>query len=235
MALTALGLLAAYLIGAIPIGFLVTRAAGGTDIRRAGSGNIGATNVLRTLGTGPAVLTLVGDIVKGYLAVRAARAIGPEAWAAAGGAVAAVAGNCWPVFLRFRGGKGVATGLGAFLTLIPWAVAVIVGNCWPVFLGFRGGKGVATGLGAFLALIPWAVGPAALLWLAVTGISRYVSMASVVACLSLPVGALLLGYPRHSVVAAAIAALIIVWRHRENIARLASGTERRLGERARTA
>jgi len=200
VALTALGLLAAYLIGAIPIGFLVTRAAGGTDIRRAGSGSIGATNVLRTLGTGPAVLTLVGDIVKGYLAVRAARAIGPEAWAAAGGAVAA-----------------------------------IVGNCWPVFLGFRGGKGVATGLGAFLALIPWAVGPAALLWLAVTGISRYVSMASVVACLSLPVGALLLGYPRHSVVAAAIAALIIVWRHRENIARLASGTERRLGERARTA
>ncbi len=72
MALTVLGLLAAYLIGAIPIGFLVARAAGGTDIRRAGSGNIGATNVLRTLGTGPAVLTLVGDIVKGYVAVRVA-------------------------------------------------------------------------------------------------------------------------------------------------------------------
>jgi acyl phosphate:glycerol-3-phosphate acyltransferase len=123
MALTVLGLLAAYLIGAIPVGFLVARAAGGTDIRRAGSGNIGATNVLRTLGTGPAVLTLVGDIVKGYVAVRAAGAIGPEVWAAAGGAVAAVAGNCWPIFLRFRGGKGVATGLGAFLALIPWAVA----------------------------------------------------------------------------------------------------------------
>lgn len=200
MALSALGLLAAYLIGAIPVGFLVARSAGGTDIRRSGSGNIGATNVLRTLGTGPAVLTLVGDIVKGYLAVRAARAIGPEAWAAAGGTVAAIAGNCWPVFL-----------------------------------GFRGGKGVATGLGAFLGLIPWAVAPAAVLWLAVTAISRYVSLASVVACLSLPVGALLLGYPRHAVVAAAIAALIIVWRHRENIARVASGTERRLGERTRTA
>jgi glycerol-3-phosphate acyltransferase PlsY len=200
VALSALGLLAAYLIGAIPVGFLVARSAGGTDIRRSGSGNIGATNVLRTLGTGPAVLTLVGDIVKGYLAVRAARAIGPEAWAAAGGTVAAIAGNCWPVFL-----------------------------------GFRGGKGVATGLGAFLGLIPWAVAPAAVLWLAVTAISRYVSLASVVACLSLPVGALLLGYPRHAVVAAAIAALIIVWRHRENIARVASGTERRLGERTRTA
>jgi len=200
MALTALGLLAAYLIGAIPVGFLVARVAGGTDIRRSGSGSIGATNVLRSLGTGPAVLTLVGDIAKGYLAVRAARTLGPEAWAAAGGAVAAIAGNCWPVFL-----------------------------------GFRGGKGVATGLGAFLALIPWAVAPAAVLWLAVTAMSRYVSMASVVACLSLPVGALLLGYSRPSVVAAAIAALLIVWRHRENLARLVSGTERRLGERTRTA
>ena len=200
MALTILGLLAAYLIGSIPIGFLVARAAGAIDIRRAGSGTIGATNVLRTLGTGPAVLTLVGDIVKGYLAVRAARSIAPEVWAAAAGTVAAIAGNCWPVFLRFRGGKGVATGLGAFL-----------------------------------ALIPWAVGPAAVLWIAVTAVSRYVSMASVVACLSLPVAALLLGYPRHSVIAAAVAALIIVWRHRENIARLISGTERRLGERARLA
>ena len=200
MALTALGVLAAYLIGAIPVGFLVARAAGGTDIRRTGSGNIGATNVLRTLGTGPALLTLVGDIVKGYLAVRAAGSIGSETWAAAGGAVAAIAGNCWPVFLAFRGGKGVATGLGAFLALIPWAVA-----------------------------------PAAVLWLAVTAISRYVSLASMLACLSLPAGALLLGYPRAAAVAAAVAALIIVWRHRENIARLVSGTERRLGERARAA
>ena len=200
MALTVLGLLAAYLIGAIPVGFLVARAAGGTDIRRAGSGNIGATNVLRTLGVLPAVLTLVGDIVKGYLAVTAARAIGTEAWAAAGGAVGAVAGNCWPIFLAFRGGKGVATGLGAFLALSPWAVA-----------------------------------PAAALWIAVTAISRYVSLACIVACVSLPVGAALRGYPRHAVIAAVVTAAIITWRHRENIVRLASGTERRLGERARTA
>jgi glycerol-3-phosphate acyltransferase PlsY len=200
VALSALGLLAAYLIGAIPVGYLVARAAGGSDIRRSGSGTIGATNVLRTLGTGPAVLTLVGDIVKGYLAVRAAGAIGVEAWSAAGGVVAAIAGNCWPVFL-----------------------------------GFRGGKGVATGLGAFLALIPWAVGPVALIWLGVTALSRYVSLASMIACLCLPLSALLLGYPRDAVVAAVIAALIIVWRHRENIARLVGGTERRLGERVRAA
>jgi glycerol-3-phosphate acyltransferase PlsY len=200
MALTLLGVMAAYLIGAIPVGFLVARATGGTDIRRSGSGNIGATNVLRTLGRGPAVLTLVGDIVKGYLAVTAARAIGTEAWAAAGGAVAAV-----------------------------------VGNCWPLFLAFRGGKGVATGLGAFLALVPWAVAPAAVLWLAVTSLSRYVSLASLVGCVSLPVAAALLGYPRHSGAAASLVALIILWRHRENIVRLARGTEHRLGEGARAA
>jgi len=200
VALTVLGILAAYLIGAIPVGFLVARAAGSADIRRAGSGSIGATNVLRTLGVLPAVLTLVGDIVKGYLAVTAARAIGTEAWAAAAGAVAAVTGNCWPVFLAFRGGKGVATGLGAFLALIPWAIA-----------------------------------PAAALWIVVTAISRYVSLASIVACVSLPVSAALLGYPRHAVIAAVVTAAIIIWRHRKNIARLASGSESRLGERARTA
>jgi glycerol-3-phosphate acyltransferase PlsY len=200
VALSILGILAAYLIGAIPVGFLVARAAGGTDIRRAGSGNIGATNVLRTLGVLPAVLTLAGDIVKGYLAVSAARAIGTEAWAGAAGAVAAVTGNCWPVFLAFRGGKGVATGLGAFLALIPWAVA-----------------------------------PAAALWIAVTALSRYVSLACIVACVSLPVSAALLGYPRQAVIAAVVTAAIIIWRHRENIVRLASGSERRLGERARTA
>jgi glycerol-3-phosphate acyltransferase PlsY len=92
------------------------------DIRRHGSGNIGATNVLRTLGRLPAAVTLVGDIVKGGAAVAAAR------WIAAGdpglgaaGALAAVVGNCWSVFLGFRGGKGVATGFGALLALVPWA------------------------------------------------------------------------------------------------------------------
>jgi len=200
MALTVLGLLAAYLIGAIPIGFLVARAAGGTDIRRAGSGNIGATNVLRTLGVGPALLTLVGDIAKGYLAVTAARSIGLEPWVAAGGAVTAIVGNCWPVFLRFRGGKGVATGLGTFLALCPWAVA-----------------------------------PAALVWIAVTALSRYVSLASIVACATLPAAAWLIGYPRHAAIAALVAGAIIVWRHRENLVRLVSGTERRLGERASSA
>jgi glycerol-3-phosphate acyltransferase PlsY len=123
VALSVLGLVAAYLIGAIPVGVLVARLAGGVDIRRHGSGNIGATNVLRTLGPAAGVLTLLGDVAKGYAAVWVAGTLGgTPAWVGPG-AVAAVAGNCWPVFLRFRGGKGVATGLGAFLAAAPWAVA----------------------------------------------------------------------------------------------------------------
>jgi acyl phosphate:glycerol-3-phosphate acyltransferase len=192
----ALGLVASYLIGAIPVGFLVARAAGGFDIRGKGSGSIGATNVLRTLGPVPAVLTLLGDVVKGYLAVRVAEVLGPEpAWGAAG-ALLAVVGNCWPVFLRFRGGKGMATALGAFLTLVPKAVL-----------------------------------PAAVLFIAIVAISRYVSLASIAAVLVLPVGAFVLGYPRASTGAAALAALVILWRHRENIRRLADGKENRLGGR----
>ena len=115
--------LVAYVIGAVPVGFLIARAFGGTDIRRHGSGTIGATNVLRTLGWLPAVLTLVGDVVKGYVAVWL-----PAVWLhadermLASAAVATVVGNCWPVFLKFRGGKGVATGLGALLALVPWAL-----------------------------------------------------------------------------------------------------------------
>jgi glycerol-3-phosphate acyltransferase PlsY len=111
----------AYLVGAIPVGFLVGRAFGVGDIRRHGSGNIGATNVLRTAGRLPAVLTLVGDVLKGAAAVALAGAWTGDRTAAAAGAVAVVVGNCWSVFLRFRGGKGGATGLGAFLALTPWA------------------------------------------------------------------------------------------------------------------
>lgn len=191
------GLLASYALGAVPVGLLVGRAFGVSDIRRHGSGNIGATNVLRTAGRPAAVLTLVGDVAKGYLAV----VLG--AWVGGGDPTAAAGG----------------------------AVAAVIGNCWSVFLGFRGGKGVATGLGAFLRLVPWATLPAALVWLAVTATFRYVSLGSLTATLCVPLGALLLGEPVASVVAALVVAAIIVVRHRDNVARLLAGTERRLGQR----
>ena len=195
----ALALGAAYLVGAIPIGYLVGRAFGIADIRRHGSGNIGATNLLRTAGRVPAVLTLVGDIAKGWTAV----------------AVGALVAGSDPAITALS------------------AVAAVIGNCWSIFLGFRGGKGVATGFGALLRLVPLATLPAAVVWLAVTIVFRYVSLGSLVAAICVPVATLLLArYPGAYVVAAAAVAAIVVGRHHENIARLLAGSERRLGSRA---
>jgi len=188
----------AYLIGAVPIGWLVSRAFGVSDIRRHGSGTIGATNVLRTLGRLPAIVTLLGDVLKGYVAV----------------ALAA----------RITQGDPVAVALAT--------VAAVVGNCWSVFLGFRGGKGVATGLGALLLLVPWATLAALPVFVAVVATFRFVSLGSLLAALCVPLGAVLLGYPRASVLAALAVALIVVGRHHANIARLRAGTESRLGQKS---
>ncbi len=120
MLLSLSAVLGAYLIGAIPIGYVIARSRG-VDIRRVGSGNIGATNVLRGLGKGAALATLLGDVAKGALAVHLGLWLGgAPSWGAAA-AVLAVVGNCWSPFLGFKGGKGVATALGTILRLIPWA------------------------------------------------------------------------------------------------------------------
>jgi glycerol-3-phosphate acyltransferase PlsY len=112
-------LVAAYLLGSIPFGVLIARGAGGVDLRRVGSGNIGATNVLRVIGKGAAVLTLVGDIGKGALAVGVARWAGAGAAVVAAVGLAAVLGHLFPVWSGFRGGKGVATTLGVVLGAMP--------------------------------------------------------------------------------------------------------------------
>jgi glycerol-3-phosphate acyltransferase PlsY len=114
-------------VGAIPVGYVVGRILG-VDVRQRGSGNIGATNVLRTAGWTPAIATLVGDVMKGYVATWTGSHAGPGASWAAAAAVLAVVGNCWPIFLGFRGGKGVATAVGAFFRITPWALvpAVVV-------------------------------------------------------------------------------------------------------------
>jgi len=192
---------AAYLIGAVPVGYLVGRAFGVADIRRHGSGTIGATNVLRTAGRLPALLTLGGDIAKGYLAVVTGAALGASP-------------------------PGSDTGIMAAS-----AVAAVVGNCWSVFLGFRGGKGVATGLGALLKIVPLALLPAALVWLAVTISFRYVSLGSILAAACVPLGALLLGTPTPFVIAAFAVGAIVVARHHANITRLLAGHEPKLGHR----
>jgi glycerol-3-phosphate acyltransferase PlsY len=193
--LTLAGILLVYVVGALPVGYLVGKVVG-VDIRRHGSGNIGATNILRTVGRGAAALTLLLDVAKGYVAVGIALTLGPEPWWGSAGALLAVVGNCWSVFLRFRGGKGMATGLGAFLHLVPLAVL-----------------------------------PALVVWAAVALTFRYVSLASLSAAVCLPLGAVLLRYHPSAALAALGVGMIIVVRHRDNIARLLSGTERRLGER----
>lgn len=134
MFLDILLVLCGYVLGSVPTGFLAGRARG-VDVRRAGSGNIGMANVLRTAGKWPAIITMVGDMVKGFAPVFLARLTTENEWVITAVALAAVVGHCWPVFLRFKGGKAVATGAGTTIALAPlvglmlfafWCVVVLV-------------------------------------------------------------------------------------------------------------
>lgn len=124
----------AYLLGSVPTGLLVARLLGGADPRRAGSGNLGATNVGRTLGRTAGAATLAGDVLKGFLPTAWAYAVFGSPWAVAAVGLAAFLGHLFPIYLRFQGGKGVATGLGVFLALAPgsvlWAGAVFALVVW---------------------------------------------------------------------------------------------------------
>src|SRR5919199_1680034 len=127
-------LLGGYILGSVPTGFLIGRA-WGVDVRRTGSGNIGVANFLRTVGKWPAIVTMAGDMLKGFAPVFLARNVAENDWVVAAVALAAVVGHCWPVFLRFKGGKAVATGSGTTIALAPvvgltlfafWLVVVVV-------------------------------------------------------------------------------------------------------------
>uniref|UniRef100_UPI0035B12491 glycerol-3-phosphate 1-O-acyltransferase PlsY n=1 Tax=Paenirhodobacter enshiensis TaxID=1105367 RepID=UPI0035B12491 len=183
-----------YLLGSIPFGVLVTRIMGLGDLRKIGSGNIGATNVLRTGNKAAAVATLLLDGGKGAVAVLVAGALfGPNAAQLAGGA--AFIGHLYPVWLRFQGGKGVATFLGTLLAL-----------GWPV--------GIA----------------ACLVWLATAVVTRISSLSALVAAAAAVPLALVLGQ-RELMPLVTVMALLIFWRHRGNISRLAHGTEPRIGRK----
>ncbi|WP_338425442.1 glycerol-3-phosphate 1-O-acyltransferase PlsY [Sphingopyxis kveilinensis] len=184
-----------YLLGSIPFGVLLTRAFGAGDLRQIGSGNIGATNVLRTGRKGLAAATLLLDGAKGAAAVLLARHFVPELGdhAAMIAGAAAMIGHCYPVWLRFRGGKGVATLLGLALAL-----------AWPIGLVF------------------------AAVWLGTVLLLRISSLGGMLGAVSAPVAAFALGYPIYALGLAGLA-VIVLWRHRENIARLRAGTEPRVG------
>jgi glycerol-3-phosphate acyltransferase PlsY len=186
-------LLGGYLLGSIPFSFLVARLWGVADVRAVGSGNVGATNVMRAAGRLPGILALALDAGKGAASSALALALVPAEPMPALAAVGAVVGHTYPLWLGFRGGKGVATGAGALLPLAPLATAA--------------------------ALVAFALTLAA---------GRYVSIASLAGAACLALAAWLSGAPPSVWRAAAGLALLIAWKHRGNLERIARGVEPRL-------
>lgn len=185
-------LAAAYLIGGIPFGYLLVRLKTGEDVRAMGSGNIGATNVVRTTGRALGILTLLLDIAKGYFAV-------------------------W-LMGRFTSGS------------IQWmsaaAVVVMLGHAYPIFLKFHGGKAVASFIGAYLCLAPAPLLACLLIFVAAVAVSHYISVGSIAAAALFPLGVWMILHPGWPMIlAAAISAAFIIWRHRANIERIRNGTE----------
>lgn len=200
IALWAVAAAAAYSLGSVPVGLIVTRWYAGVDVRRHGSGNIGATNVRRIAGNGAGFLTLIGDIAKGAVPV----------------ILVAV------VF----GGKSAAIPIGAMVV----GLAAVFGHLFPVWLRFRpSGKGVATMAGAFGAISPPAVLMAAGVFLVVTAVDRRVSVGSMAAVAFLPLAVWWQTGSPLITGGAALIALVIIARHRDNIRRIKAGTEPRLG------
>jgi glycerol-3-phosphate acyltransferase PlsY len=188
----ALAVVIAYLIGSIPFGLIVVKLLTGADVRAAGSGNIGATNVLRTTGPKAGVLTLVLDGLKGAAAVWIASALSNG-------------GTFW---------MSVA------------ALAVLAGHAFPVWLHFKGGKAVATFAGAFAVLTPVPLLAVALIFVGVVAWTRYLSLGSIVAAGLFPVACFLILHPEWPVMVASLcAAVLVIDRHRHNIARIRAGEE----------
>ena len=183
-----------YLLGSIPFGLLLTKAAGLGDVRAIGSGNIGATNVLRTGRKDIAAATLLLDALKATAAALIFAHFSPEAGVVAG--FCAFLGHIFPVWLKFRGGKGVATYIGFLL-----------GVAWPAGLAF------------------------AAIWLITAKISRYSSLSALIASAASPLALLALGRPLEAGAAALMTAMLW-WKHSENIGRLRSGTEGRIGQKS---
>jgi glycerol-3-phosphate acyltransferase PlsY len=200
MSLTLPILAIAYLLGSIPFGYLLVRFFRKEDIRAVGSGNIGATNVARSGAKGLGILTLALDLLKGLTAVLIAKHFSP--------------------------------GAPSDLMCVA-AVFAVLGHVFPVWLGFRGGKGVATALGVFLAIAPWAALGALAVFILLVFTTRYVSLASVLAAVVIPVFAMLTVADRSPVFIGAVIfiALLVVVKHQANIARLLQGKESRFGSK----
>jgi glycerol-3-phosphate acyltransferase PlsY len=196
----------AYLLGSIPFGLILVRVFRKQDIRQQGSGNIGATNVIRSGGKGLGAATFLLDAAKGYLAVLLA----------------------WQVGLHVHQTQFQTQNLAATA-----AVCALVGHVYPLWLGFKGGKGVATGFGVFLGITATAALVALATFIVIFALSRYVSLASIIAAIAFPVAAFLI--PHEALTPFMIAVvillpLIVIAKHHANIRRLLAGTEYRFGK-----
>jgi acyl phosphate:glycerol-3-phosphate acyltransferase len=203
--------IAAYLLGAIPTGYLLIRIFRKQDIREVGSGNIGATNALRAGGKGMGAATFAIDCLKGCCSVWLATALWHYTFASGGVGT-----------LPLRSFQAIA------------ALFCVLGNIFPVWLRFKGGKGVTTGFGVFLATVPLAALAAITVFILVIVLSRYVSLASILGALSFPIFVYFLvsgERPVFFVCVQIVVASLIVLRHRQNVTRLCDGTESRIGSK----
>lgn len=200
-------LLVAYLLGSFPTGFLAAKLLKGIDIRDQGSGSIGATNVLRTLGKGPAIVVLLVDALKGALAIALANWIYP-----------------------FTNNESLP--LPWLVTLA--GLFAVIGHSLPVWLKFKGGKSVATSLGILLAM-SWQVGLATLgVFAFVVAITRIVSISSISGAIAVSLFMILFKQPLPYLIFAIAAGVYVIWRHRSNIQRVIAGTEPKVGEKLLT-
>lgn len=188
-------ILAGYLLGSIPFGYLVCKYWKGINITEYGSGNIGFTNVLRTVGLKPALVVLLGDVGKGALAA-------------------------WLGIHYYGEVYGILTGMAAML-----------GHSFSVFLKFKGGKLVATGLGVLIVLTPYVALVAAIVWLTTLYISKYVSLASILAGISVLIAMFVLSEPTAIRLFLTAAVIFLIYRHRTNVTRLLNGTEHKIGQK----
>jgi glycerol-3-phosphate acyltransferase PlsY len=196
----------AYLLGSIPFGLILVRVFRKQDIRQQGSGNIGATNVIRSGGKGLGAATFLLDAAKGFVAVKAADLIANQLHVS------------------------VSTTQNLLATA---ALCAIVGHIYTVWLGFKGGKGVATGFGVFLAISPLSALISLAVFIVVFAISRFVSLGSILASIAFAVLALMRGYGKFTpwlLAVCVIVPLIVIGKHHANIRRLLTGTEYRFGK-----
>jgi len=198
-----ISVLIAYLIGSFPTSFIMAKILKGIDIRQVGSKNAGATNVLRSVGKIPALVTLVVDIFKGMFVVT--------------------------VVANFFYGFDINFDYDFYRSFL--GLTVVCGHIWSIFLKFKGGKGIATTLGVALGLAPVLLLPSIFIWIVIFAITKYVSLASIFALIAFPIVSGIFGRSMYITILGAIICLISIYKHKDNIKRLMKGQESKIGLR----